>query len=698
VLSVNAGGPASGSYAADAYFTGGTAATHANTIDLSGVTNPAPADVYQTERYGAFTYTLPGLTAGAAYTVRLHFAETYFTTAGQRLFNTAVNGQQVLTNFDIYAAAGAANKALVKEFPATATGAGQVVVAFTNGTANNAKIDGIDIVPAGTPAPTALRVEAGGTAAYTDTAGTVWAADNGYTGGAVADRGNITIAGTANPRIFQTERYGMTGYAFAVPSGTYTVNLLFAETYTGITGAGQRVFNATVEGTAINNIDIYAAVGPNTALTRTAVVTVTDGKLDIGFTAITQTPLINGIEVIGGGTPPPPPAAPAGLTATAAATTASVALTWTASTTAGVTYRAYRSTSPGVTPTAANLVTCPSTGATSCTDTGVQGGTKYYYVVTAVNAGGESAASNEASATTAPGAHRVGVVSQYGQLKVVGSKLVDKNGTPVQLRGMSAHQLQFYPWTTATVDNLVGQYHNSLVRAAMYVEEGGYATDPAGMKAKVKTIVDAAIANDVYVIVDWHLVGGNPLTWTDQAKAFFQDISATYRSTPNVIYEIYNEPTADWNSIRSYATQVIPVIRANAPNSVVVVGTPNYDSSPQDAWNYPLTNGNLLYSLHFYCGQNGDGQRGNVAGLISKGMPIFVTEWGTSDYTGDGGPYPTEAQKWLDFMAANKLSWANWSLTTKNEGSAFLKPTSSMSGPWTDNDLSAAGLFMKSKF
>jgi endoglucanase len=193
-------------------------------------------------------------------------------------------------------------------------------------------------------------------------------------------------------------------------------------------------------------------------------------------------------------------------------------------------------------------------------------------------------------------------------------------------------------------------------------------------------------------------VGGNPLNYTDQAKAFFQEISAQYGSTPNIIYEIYNEPTADWGSIRSYANQVIPVIRANAPNSVIVVGTPNYDSSPQDAWTNPLTVSNVMYSLHFYCGQNGDGQRGNVAGLIAKGMPIFVTEWGTSDYTGDGGPYPTEAQKWLDFMTANKISWANWSLTTKNEGSAFLKPTSSLSGPWTDNDLSPAGLFMKSKF
>jgi endoglucanase len=188
-----------------------------------------------------------------------------------------------------------------------------------------------------------------------------------------------------------------------------------------------------------------------------------------------------------------------------------------------------------------------------------------------------------------------------------------------------------------------------------------------------------------------------------EAKVFFAKMSAAYSSRPNVIYEIYNEPTADWKAIKKYANEIIPVIRANAPHSVIVVGTPQYCSRPQDAWNDRLEFANIMYTLHFYCGDaskesDGQGQRNNVAGLIEKGLPIFVTEWGTSNYTGDGGPYPATAQKWLDFMDANKLSWANWSLVTKKEGSAFLKPVASMSGPWTDDDLTPAGLFMKDKF
>jgi|GEM_PF-948283 len=155
----------------------------------------------------------------------------------------------------------------------------------------------------GTTAPalaaTTLRVEAGGSAGYTDTAGNAWAADTGFSGGATVDRGAIAIANTNDDKIYQTERYGMTGYAFTVDNGSYTVRLHFAETYTGITGAGQRVFSVNVEGVALNNIDIYAETGGrNIALIRTANVSVVDGQLNLTFTASVNNALINGIEII----------------------------------------------------------------------------------------------------------------------------------------------------------------------------------------------------------------------------------------------------------------------------------------------------------------------------------------------------------------------------------------------------------------
>jgi hypothetical protein len=130
-VQINAGGPAVRPFAADTDFTGGSTINHPNTIDLSGVTNPAPMAVYQTARVGTFTYTIPGFTAGSSHTVRLHFAETFWGTAGSRIFNVTINGTPVLTNFDIFAAAGAKNKAVIKQFTVNANSSNQYSITFT---------------------------------------------------------------------------------------------------------------------------------------------------------------------------------------------------------------------------------------------------------------------------------------------------------------------------------------------------------------------------------------------------------------------------------------------------------------------------------------------------------------------------------------------------------------------------------------
>jgi hypothetical protein len=143
-VQINSGGPAVNPFAADMAFTGGSTINHANTIDLSGVTNPAPMAVYQTARIGSFKYTIPGFTAGSSHTVRLHFAETYWTAAGSRLFNVSINGTQVLTNFDIFAAAGAKNKALIEQFTLNANASGQYVITFTT-VKDNSLVNGIEV-------------------------------------------------------------------------------------------------------------------------------------------------------------------------------------------------------------------------------------------------------------------------------------------------------------------------------------------------------------------------------------------------------------------------------------------------------------------------------------------------------------------------------------------------------------------------
>ena len=140
--------PAAAPFVADQDFSGGTATSTTNTVSTTGVTNPAPQSVYQHNRYGNFTYTIPGLTAGASYNVRLDFAETYWTAAGSRTFNVLINGTQVLTSFDIFATAGGQNKAVAESFTATASSAGAVTIQFVT-VKDNAQVNGIEVQPSG---------------------------------------------------------------------------------------------------------------------------------------------------------------------------------------------------------------------------------------------------------------------------------------------------------------------------------------------------------------------------------------------------------------------------------------------------------------------------------------------------------------------------------------------------------------------
>ena len=144
VVQINSGGPAVAPFVADVNFTGGGTINHANTIDLSGVTNPAPMAVYQTARTGNFTYTIPGFTAGSTHTVRLHFAETFFSSSGSRTFNVSINGTQVLTNFDVFATAGAKNKAVIEQFTVNSNSSGQYVIQFTS-VVNQSLVSGIEV-------------------------------------------------------------------------------------------------------------------------------------------------------------------------------------------------------------------------------------------------------------------------------------------------------------------------------------------------------------------------------------------------------------------------------------------------------------------------------------------------------------------------------------------------------------------------
>jgi hypothetical protein len=299
---VNSGGPAVSPFAADEDFNGGATAGTGNAINTSGVTSPAPQAVYQSNRYGNFTYVFPGLTAGASYTVRLHFAENYWTTAGSRTFNVTINGQQVLTNFDILATAGAANKAVVEQFTAAADSGGRFTIQFIT-VKDNAQVNGIEILsgsgPPPPPPPGGVQINSGGPAAAP------FAADEDFAGGTtVTTTKPIDISGVTSPApqaVYQSNRFGT--FSYVVPGLTagasYTVRLHFAETYW--TAAGSRTFNVTINGQQVlTNFDILATAGAANKAVVEQFTTTADstGKVTLQFTTVKDNAQVNGIEIV----------------------------------------------------------------------------------------------------------------------------------------------------------------------------------------------------------------------------------------------------------------------------------------------------------------------------------------------------------------------------------------------------------------
>jgi len=267
---------------------------------------------------------------------------------------------------------------------------------------------------------------------------------------------------------------------------------------------------------------------------------------------------------------------------------------------------------------------------------------------------------------------------------------------------MSSHDLKQFPFAGNTVSNLVNDWHVSVVRAAMYTDSYGssYIREPQ-VKQTVKLIADEAIRNDVYVIVDWHILeDGNPNRYKEQAKKFFEEMAAKYGDSPNVIYEICNEPNGPgvtWKEIKAYAEFIIPAIRVIDPDSVIIVGTGTWCQDVRAAAEAPLNFTNVLCALHFYAGTHRDELRRNADFALSRNLPIFVSEWGLTDYTGKGGLYLDEAQRWVDWMNEYKISWASWSFSNADEASAALKPMVKMDGPWRDSDLTPSGKWIRSK-
>jgi endoglucanase len=316
------------------------------------------------------------------------------------------------------------------------------------------------------------------------------------------------------------------------------------------------------------------------------------------------------------------------------------------------------------------------------------------------------------------------IVDEYGKLQVIGTNLCDEQGNPVQLKGMSTFGLNMVAdgiISKETIQTLAEDWGSSVFRIAMDVDIGAnnYLLEPELNYDIVCEAVDLCIAQGIYVIIDWHILDdGNPLQHIDESLDFFSRISEKYADSPNVLYEICNEPNSGagndpnaevvtWaDHVKPYAEQVVAVIRENDPDNVIIIGSPNWSTQVDVVSKDPVDGINLIYTVHFYAGTSGQGQRDVMDIAMANGIALFVTEWGTTFATGGGAVFIEESDAWIDYLDEHKISWCNWSIgsTSADKSNALKMYTDKIltrdqrnAGHWPDVYLTESGLYVRSR-
>ena len=287
-------------------------------------------------------------------------------------------------------------------------------------------------------------------------------------------------------------------------------------------------------------------------------------------------------------------------------------------------------------------------------------------------------------------------VKKYGQLQVRGSQLCDQNGQPVVLRGVSLGWHNLWPrfYNKGAVDELTNKWHASVIRAAMGVKiEDNYLENPTFALQCMTPVIEEAIKDGVYVIIDWHAHD----MYTDKAAEFFGKMSAKYGKYPNVIYELFNEPVEDsWESLKQYATTVIKAIRANDPDNIILMGCPHWDQDIDKVAASPIEGvSNVMYTVHFYAATHKQYLRDRMQKAVEGGLPVFVSECAGMEASGGGPLNEEEYDKWIDLMERLKISWVNWSLSDKNETCSMLLPRAKADGNWTDDVIKPWGKLVR---
>ncbi len=293
-------------------------------------------------------------------------------------------------------------------------------------------------------------------------------------------------------------------------------------------------------------------------------------------------------------------------------------------------------------------------------------------------------------------------LSYYGPLHVEDTALCNSEGEPVRLTGVSSHNVSWYPdfVSADTIASLRETWGINTVRLAIYTSDyDGYCVGGKENQDKIKELVssavDAATDNEMYVILDWHILNdSNPNEYKSEAIQFFGEMVRKYKDNENVIYEICNEPNGDttWDDIRDYANEIIPVIRNVDEDAIILVGTPEWSSDLESPLDNPLNFDNIMYTYHFYAGSHKVSQRNALSDAIDAGLPVFISEYGLVKADGDGSVNKAEAKKWFDKFNEYNLSSCMWNLSNKDEGSALIKADCDKTSDWSEEDLTDQAL------
>lgn len=287
-------------------------------------------------------------------------------------------------------------------------------------------------------------------------------------------------------------------------------------------------------------------------------------------------------------------------------------------------------------------------------------------------------------------------VKRWGQLQVKGTQLCDQQGNPVSLRGVSLGWHNLWPrfYNKKTVKNLVNDWHATLIRAAMGIKiEDNYLENPNFALSCIEPVVEAAINNGVYVIIDWHAHE----MYTEQAKAFFGRMAQKYGKYPNVIYELFNEPVEDsWESLKTYHKTIIDEIRRHDPDNIILCGCGHWDQDIDKVAQSQIEGvSNVMYTVHFYAATHKQYLRDRTEEAIRQGTPVFISECGGCEASGNGVLSEEEWNNWMQLAERLNLSWAAWSISDKDETCSMILPRANAKETWTDDLIKPWGKIVK---